>query len=580
VSGYQLFLTTSLVCGAGGLIYAVASLISLQQELDEAEAPPRQTLLSYQFCAIWLLAAVVCVTLTAMARMRRGLLHADAPFSAGLAAGAAAALALAVVDQLFEVVTARRAECTEGALGKTRERRLMTLSLARQGALLSVVCLGLLLAGLAPEGGARMCAIGFAMSTVIQSALFALVPRALGRDRYPHDHRVVDLYALVAVAGALAICLADLRYKGSDAEAWTLLPSSLVGLGAIGLVIVTPFAGLRATSERPERGLLLALAGQAVCTGCVVLIASRASLEATSLGHAVGVGLLLAAGLLWVGRTARVARHAGREPNLLLAGGLMVLLVLAAAGLFPVLAGAFGVSVALVVAASLSVPSMLMPRAPEAEDEGTETACALALTAGLLFLLYRVFLELNRGVDVGAVSTHYSFLGLAAGGMLPILLMAYQRATHAQVGGRPRAPRAPLWQWALAVSRGLLIGAVAAGLPVVLLAAWGPESLVGLIVGGIVGLSAAVMVVLSAPRQSPATRGVVPLVLGAALSAAYVPGRYGELGELTRSGRAWVVAIAGLVIVAWFVVDGVLSGRTGSLADDRKEDTQCDTPAR
>jgi hypothetical protein len=175
-------------------------------------------------------------------------------------------------------------------------------------------------------------------------------------------------------------------------------------------------------------------------------------------------------------------------------------------------------------------------------------------------VIHRLFLERNGDVPA-QLGLYRNFLGFAVGAIVPCVLVVYHRGTEARVPASLGAPGVDLRHWALVPARALVIGACAAGLPLALTAGWGAESLPGVILGGVAGVSAAVMIVLSAREQARAARGAAPLLLGVALSAVYVPIRYGELGELTRSERVWAVAVGGAVLALWFVVDGILAGR-------------------
>jgi hypothetical protein len=215
--------------------------------------------------------------------------------------------------------------------------------------------------------------------------------------------------------------------------------------------------------------------------------------------------------------------------------------------------GGFGVAVALLagwglVAAALGMRSLA----------GIVPVVAFSLIGANLLLL-QLFLE-RSGASMGEVqmSLHYTLVGVMLGALLPAVFSAFVV--------RPGLVSV------------LLPGALGALSPLIVLTFWGPDSVLGLMVGLVAAQGMAASLPLLSTRRQVAgmwEAAMGPLALGMALVATQFSRPFGALYTMPRVYKLYLAAGLAAIVVLWAIGIGLVqiarergSARAGAALGD------------
>lgn len=348
----------------------------------------------------------------------------------------------------------------------------------------------------------------------------------------PDLTRATEAGAALAATLAAACVLGVHHYPGPGQRGWWAFPLALAAFWLAGHVLSYLAASRPGWGRRwaPQVGVAAA-AGAVLAFGLGSMMAARLTpsepLEAI-LGSAIVAGALI----LWL---ALSAEQEGGWPAMIQAAGLGVLLALLLVTFsFKLMAG-FGTALALLAAWPALAAGLAAPAAGGARSGhgGLPMQCLL-MGAGLL--LVKVFLE-RSGVRLGEVqlSFHYTVVGVALGALLPLTY--------------------PTVRLAPGVLRVLAVGALGAGTPVLVLTLWGPDAMLGLLIGlavcqGLVALARAF------PGDGQAELWQAPMsvvALGMGLVGAQFSRAGAFLYQLPRATKAQVALAVGVVGLLWLI---------------------------
>ena len=386
------------------------------------------------------------------------------------------------------------------------------------------------------------CALGFTVVAGVFRLLYAParaghVPRALG--------------AGAALAATLAAaCTLGVYHFGRSSEGGWAFPLALAAFWLLG-ALVAYYAAVRKAMARYPVGLL-AMSGAI----SAVLTVGLGALLGAELAPVSKLVLLLASGvvtgalIVWLAIAAQ--ERAADGALAVRASGLAVLLALFLLVLGYKVLGGFGVAIALLagwglVAAALGMGGMVA-RLP-----------VQAMLIGANLLLLQLFLE-RSGASMGEVqmSLHYTLVGVMLGALLPAVFSA------------------------LVVRPGLvsilLPGALGALSPLVVLTFWGPDSVLGLMVGLVAAQGMAASLPLLSTRRQVAgmwQAAMGPLALGMALLATQFSRPFGALYTMPRVYKLYLAAGLAAIVVLWAIGLGLVqiarergSARAGAALGD------------
>ncbi|NIM07122.1 MAG: hypothetical protein GTN69_04810, partial [Armatimonadetes bacterium] len=226
-------------------------------------------------------------------------------------------------------------------------------------------------------------------------------------------------------------------------------------------------------------------------------------------------------------------------PRILQAPALSVILLVFLLALSFRLSAGFGAAAALVAGWAVAA-AMLGFRS----NAGRLPLQMLAIGAN--FLLLRLFLE-RSGFDFGEIdiSLHYTLMGILLGMILPFVFSSlYLRQGLARV---------------------LLVGLPSALSPLLILAFWGPDAALGLLVGLVAAQAFSLLLSLISQQNplSAAWQAPVGLIsLGMALVAVQYSHPLVFLYELSRAQKAHLAGAVALLAVLWVFVLGLVKLRT------------------
>ena len=386
------------------------------------------------------------------------------------------------------------------------------------------------------------CALGFTVVAGVFRLLYAParaghVPRALG--------------AGAALAATLAAaCTLGVYHFGRSSEGGWAFPLALAAFWLLG-ALVAYYAAVRKAMARYPVGLL-AISG-AISAVLTVGLGTLLGAELAPVGKLVLLltsGVVTGALIVWLAIAAKERAVDGAAA--LRASGLAVLLALFLLVLGYKVLGGFGVAIALLagwglVAAALGMGGMVA-RLP-----------VQAMLIGANLLLLQLFLE-RSGASMGEVqmSLHYTLVGVMLGALLPAVFSA------------------------LVVRPGLvsvlLPGALGALSPLVVLTFWGPDSVLGLMVGLVAAQGIAVSRPLLSTRSTVAgmwQAAMGPLALGMALLATQFSRPFGALYTMPRVYKLYLAAGLAAIVVLWAIGLGLVqiarergSARAGAALGD------------
>jgi len=342
--------------------------------------------------------------------------------------------------------------------------------------------------------------------------------------------RMVDLSRAVEAGAALAItlCAASSRgvyqFHSRDERGWWAFPLALAAFWLLGQII-SYFASSHRSMARYPVGSLLISAGLSAALAVVLgSVLGMKLAPAQSLFPLLVTGVITAALVIWLAMTAE--RETENWPLWIQVAGISILLALFLLVIsFKMLAG-FGIAVGLIAAWVVAGPALGMgafaARLP-----------LQVLLMGANFLLLELFLA-RPGLFVGEVdlSLHYTILGV----LLGVLLPAGYSALVLEAG----------------IGRAFLLGLLGAATPVILLTLWGPDVLLGLMIGLVArqGVAAGfVALVAASERWGPWQAPTAMLTLGMAIVTVQFSRSLGFLYDIPRIYKAYLSGGIALVVV-------------------------------
>ncbi|MEA3401539.1 MAG: hypothetical protein U9R79_09900, partial [Armatimonadota bacterium] len=396
--------------------------------------------------------------------------------------------------------------------------------------------------------------VGFALSAVLAALLWRLCLAPMGAREEATDSPAVlgvEIFALVAVAGALGARLGLEHFGGSDAaEAYWPLPVLLVASAGLGAMIPSTLASADDEGDVGLREALIAL----VATLLPVLVALMLAWKLFGQWSPL---LVVLTGAVGMGMAAWLAAETGAEegrPALeAFALGLVALAMVAVA--FKVL---HGYGEALALAAGVA-PLAVIGSAAARKRRGLAAPLLVgSFTIVVLLAAYRMVLETTGGHQAVDLEEHYVYFGLIVGALAVLGLVAQGAGSWraaAEAGDpldalRRMMARAPLPMLGVAL------------LPAAMLAVWGQGALQGLLVGLVVGeLVWMVLAAWSTDRDRAVCLAAAPhaALVGAALVALQLGPIVAGLGPISRAVKAGVVVAIALVAAVWIAVRTTLA---------------------
>ena len=347
--------------------------------------------------------------------------------------------------------------------------------------------------------------------------------------------RMVDLSRAVEAGAALAITLCAASSQGlyhfhSRAErGWWAFPMALAGFWLVGQTISFFASGHRSMARHPASALLVS-AGMSAVLLVVLGSVLAAKLEpARPLLPLLVTGVITAALVVWLAMTAE--REAENWPLWLQVAGISILLTLLLLVVsFKILSG-FGVAVGLIAAWAVVGSALGMgafgARLP-----------LQALLIGANFLLLELFLA-RPGLFVGEVdlSLQYAVIGVVLGALMP----AVYSSLILEAG----------------IGRAMALGLLGALTPIVLLTLWGPDVLLGLMIGLVarqaIG-SGFVAMVAASERWGPWQAPTAMLALGMAIVTVQFGRSLSFFYDAPRIYKAYLAGGVALIVVVIVLV--------------------------
>jgi hypothetical protein len=388
--------------------------------------------------------------------------------------------------------------------------------------------------------------LGSALGTAVVAGVVSI-----GAPKAPRlaqgDSGALQAGAALSAALAAACSLGVYHFPHLSQRGWWAFPLALAGfwlLGQCGLYLAVTH---RPWARHPVRLLILSAGLSALVAVLFGEVLSGRLEPARSVIMLLVSGAVTAAIVLWLTLSAEQEEL---SLSLCLSGsGLAALLtVVLLVFSFRLLAG-FGVAIALLAA---------WPLASSALGLGGWSSRLLVrlLMVGASLLLLQVFLE-RAAVSVGEaeLSFHYTLVGAALGAMLPIVFSGFRL--------RP------------GVGRVLLLGALGALSPILVLTLWGPDAVLGLLVGLVASqVIAAILASVgdAACEGQPALGGAAEtyalwqaptglLALGMALVAAQFSRGFAFLYQMPRLDKAYLAGAIGLLVLFWAIGMGLAALR-------------------
>jgi hypothetical protein len=383
--------------------------------------------------------------------------------------------------------------------------------------------------------------VGCALGVTYVAGVVALVT-TMGADR---GRGWIGYWAmtLTVILLAFASVLARLHFPGEESAGWWGVPLGLAAAAIVGATIAVRLCTIGPIGESEAVSFwVTALVTFIVAVGAAALVALRIALEWKFLWLFLGSGGVFLLISYAVRRPAGDGR--GREGAAAAAVLLLFLIVVS----FRIL-GAFGTSVAALGGLCFAVLPMgtLALVSDDSAIRRASGAILAALAMAIGFLAFRTFMEQSaaaiRRIDL---DTHYTFIGLLLGALLPLILGDVAgRTPDLFTRGPWRAARRALFIW-------LIVAAITIGVPAI----WGLKALMGLVAG--VAMMLAVGFVLAASRrdEEPAAAGS-PFTMGIFLLAVQFGGLAARFQTIPRAEKVWIVVVVAAVAGLWLIVSSI-----------------------
>lgn len=431
-------------------------------------------------------------------------------------------------------------------------------------------------------GGCAVATVGIALlvwreqpapallGVALAAALFGIILRfglaslhgAPSRDasRPPQDAgEDAQVLALMLIAGAVATVFARAHFPERP-ELWPL---------PVALAAATLLGALAADAVARSAGR-----GPVACVIGVIVALAAAALVALGLLHQPLSAAAYAVGLVFTGLAAWVLSGAGvpRSPEQGLAEALRVGVI---AGLLTVAAYVIAFRIQAGLGACLALIAgllFIMLTGRSRPDEQAQAPLAWLLqplfSFGLLFVLYRLFLEriaVPRGADL---TVHYVLIGVVLGALTPFVWTAFNVATRRAASRRLSAAAgdeaALVATTRMVITRTAWLGVFTLAPPLLALVLWREQAALGFVVG----LLVAQPLLLLLPALDAACAGLTPrppslyalspglLCVGCALAAAQFSPLLLPLTDMPRLDKAILAGVVAVVLVAWLSLRG------------------------
>gem|GEM_PF-1436033 len=339
--------------------------------------------------------------------------------------------------------------------------------------------------------------------------------------------------AFLAVTLAAGTRLAIYHFASREARGWWvyLLALSALWLLAQTIAYVVPLV------YKGKKSPLLALFSSVGLSIILILVLGRLLAGRLEPNPAMPefftlllVGLGTALLLLWLS-FERPSENPAAFQSYALAALLVIFLVVLT---FKLQAG-FGAGVALTAAWGIGLAGLAWPR------KQIKLPIA-ALAVGANFLLLRLFLEqTGTALEDIELSFHYTLIGLLLGAILPFVFCSLKLTP-----GRART---------------LALGLLALASPLLLLALWGPDAVLGLLVGLFAAQALALLLSPIAGIDGPWSSWQAPLALltvGMALVAAQGTRAFEVLYQLPRTEKIYLAAALAFLVVIWAFIGSLI----------------------
>lgn len=334
--------------------------------------------------------------------------------------------------------------------------------------------------------------------------------------------------ALLVTMLATGIALAVHHFNRPEFRGWWAYPIALTAFWLLGKAIA--YTGTAHRGVAGNRTIPVGIAAVAAIVFTLIpgwLLGIKME-QPQALAVLLASGLITAALILWLASAGESEGIPG--PKWLqfpaLAAVLVVFLVVLN---FKLLAG-FGIVVALLAAWALASCAVGL-------TGGKAWLAMRTITVGISFLLLRLFLE-RSGVESGdeALAAHYTLIGAVVGAMLPSVLSSLSLRSG--------------------LGRTVLLGFLAAVVPLLMLALWGPDVVLGLLVGFIVAevLATVLLPLRGISAQWSAWYAPTGMMgLGMGLVMVQFGRSFEFLYNLPRIGKVYLAAGIAVVVVFWAV---------------------------
>jgi hypothetical protein len=382
---------------------------------------------------------------------------------------------------------------------------------------LSAVSLAALLFEGDPGDALIGCAFGF---TVVAGVLRTVY----GTSRAPDLFRGLEAGAVLAAMLAASVSLAIFRFDRVSQRGWWACPLALAAFWLLGQLISYSATARKSLLRHPAIALAISAAVSAILA---VVLGSMLGLRlepARPLLWLLLAGVFTAALIIWLTTTAH--QEPAAWPLWIQVSGLAVLLTIFLLVVSFKLFTGLGAAVALLAAWAVVAPALAM-------GGMTARLPLQALMIGANFLLLQLFLE-RGGTSAGEaeMALHYTLVGVVLGVLLP--------AVYSSLLLHP------------GVARTFVLGVLGALSPLVVLALWGPDAILGLLVGlvarqgvgvGFVALGAA------SERWTPWQAPTGLLSLGMGLAAAQFSRSFASLYQIPVRDKVYLAGAIGLLLV-------------------------------
>jgi len=387
----------------------------------------------------------------------------------------------------------------------------------RTAGIASAALLGTGLVLVAFPGYPQPALYGFLIGAVVVAVVF-------GRAR--PEGAGVELWGPVAVIISASTLLAIFRFEATQTRLLWSAPGMVAVCAIIGAIVGSGIGG------NENKRWFAWILGPVVSLTLTAVVSWRVFDDLAILWSSL-------AGVVTLGIALSVARSSGTSVR---GGAAVTLLVLAFTAVAFKFLGGFGIGAGL--AASLVVVILSSRQRVDADDstDADQTARSLcyALCLGAGVLLLRLFLETySESLRSPDLRLYYTFVALAVGVVFPFIAAGLLPDSTRRAGASSTIGL-------------LMIGTLAATLPLLVVVVWGLKAALGFLIGTL----ASQMIVLTLRGEAA---GIAPgafvraamLILAAEISAVTLAGQVTCLSECSRMLKVSVLAGFTLLALVW-----------------------------